>query len=421
MINKELLKNIIIDTKTQIKKVKLNKRNIFFENSMPYVLVGLRRVGKSYLLYQRIYELIEQGISWESILFINFEDERLIGFDSSDFNLLLEAHYELNNNIEPILFLDEIQNINGWEKFARRMADSKHLIYITGSNAKIFSKEIASILGGRFFIKEIFPYSLKEYLKANNFSFTNEKLYSTNGKSTFLSLYNDYFYYGGLPEICNLTLKREYLNSIFQTIYLGDIALRNNIKNSEALLFLTKKLAESVRQPISITRLTNLIKSIGLKVGKQTILQYLEYMKQSYLIFDIKNINSSFESKITNPKYYFYDTGILNLFLINQNPAILENLIAIYLINNAKNKNSVFFYKDTIEIDFYIPETKQAIQVAYSISAQETLEREINALLKFNKFKKCNKLNIITYDEEKTLNINNITIDIIPAWKFITQ
>ncbi len=144
-------------------------------------------------------------------------------------------------------------------------------------------------------------------------------------------------------------------------------------------------------------------------------------MKQYYLIFDIKNINSSFESKITNTKYYFYDTGILNLFLINQDSAILENLIAIYLTNNANNKNSVFFYKDNIEIDFYIPETKPAIQVVYSISAQETLEREVNTLLKFNKFKKCNELNIITYDEEKPLNINNITIDIIPAWKFIIQ
>jgi predicted AAA+ superfamily ATPase len=418
MLSKEQLKKVIIESKEQIQTVKLINRKITFEENMPYVLVGLRRVGKSYILYQRIFELIEKGASWKSILFINFEDERLIGFDSTDFNLLLEAHHELYN-IKPILFLDEIQIINGWERFVRRVADSKHLIYISGSNAKMLSSEIATTLGGRFIIKKIYPYSLKEFLKAKGFILSQETFYSTSKKSEFLALFNEYFTYGALPETCNVNIKREYLTNVFQQIYLGDIILRNNIKNKQALLFLVKKIAESLRTPISMSRLTNMLNSIGIKVGKSTIIQYLDYMKDSFLIFDIKNINSKFSNKMTNPKYYFYDNGLLNLFLINQEPALLENLVATHLMKTLANEDSLFFYNDNVEIDFYIPEKKQAIQVSYSISNQNTYDREVNALIKFDKYKKGNDLYIITFDEEKIIKLDDAIINVIPIWKFI--
>ena len=418
MIDKELLKQIIIENKELVTSLDCIERTIVLEENMPYVFVGLRRGGKSYLLYQRIRELVQKGASWDSILLINFEDERLINFKVEDFNSLLEAHYQLFNT-KPILFLDEIQIIEGWEKFARRLADSKYLLYITGSNAKMLSREIATTLGGRFFIHEVFPFSFKEFLRAKHITHEKADVYSTEKKANLVYEFNEFLHFGGLPEIAAITSKRNYLNNIFQKIYLGDIALRNDISNTNALRYIPNKLAESVRNPISFSRLTNLIKSLGVKVGKNTIIQYVEMMKDSFLVFDIKNIDSKFSEKITNPKYYFYDTGLLNLFLLHQDSALLENLAALYLVQRF-DKESVFFFNNTsYEIDFYLPDSDIAVQVCYSMSNDETQEREIKALIQFSAFRKCKKLYVITFDEERVIEKDDCTINVIPLWKIL--
>lgn len=418
MVDKELLKQIIIENIELVKSIDFFKRKVIFEDNMPYVFVGLRRVGKSYLLYQRIHELIKFGTPWDSILLINFEDERLLNFKVEDFNSLIEAHYQLFNK-KPILFLDEIQIIDGWEKFARRLVDSKYLLYITGSNAKMLSKEIATTLGGRFLIHEVFPYTFSEFLKAKQITHNATDIYSTEKKAILINSFNEFLNYGGLPEIVNIKLKRNYLNNIFQKIYLGDIALRNDINNTFALKHIPYKIAETVRSAISFTRLTNLIKSLDVKVGKSTIIQYIEMLKDSYLVFTINNIDSKFSEKITNPKYYFYDTGLLNLFLINQAPSLLENLVALYLISNCEKESIFFFNNNAYEIDFYIPEKNIAIQVCCSLNNEEAKKRETKALLQFSKFKECNKLFIITLDEETVIEKNNKTISVIPMWKIL--
>ncbi|MGD1821268.1 MAG: ATP-binding protein [Pleomorphochaeta sp.] len=418
MVDKELLKQILIENIELVKSIDYYKRNVTLEDNMPYVFVGLRRVGKSYLLYQRIHELIEEGKQWDSILLINFEDERLLNFKVDDFNNLIEAHYQLYNK-KPILFLDEIQIVDGWEKFARRMVDSKYQLYITGSNAKMLSKEIATTLGGRFLIHEVFPYNFDEFLKAKKITYNSTDIYSTEKKAIIINQFNEYLNYGGLPEIVNIKAKRNYLNNIFQKIYLGDIALRNDINNIYALKYIPSKIAETIRSSLSFTRLTNLIKSLEVKVGKATIIQYIEMLKDSFLLFTINNIDSKFSEKIKNPKYYFYDTGLLNLFLINQTPALLENLVAIYLIQNCENESIFFFNNNSYEIDFYIPEKNIAIQVCYSLSSEETKKRETKALIDFSKFKNCNKLFIITHDEEAEIVMEDKIIKVIPIWKIL--
>ncbi len=418
MVDKELLKQIIIENKELVKSLEFTERPLSIGENIPYVFVGLRRVGKSYLLYQRIHELIKHKTSWDSILFINFEDERLINFQVEDFNKLIETHYQLFN-IKPILFLDEVQIIDGWEKFARRMVDSKYLVYITGSNAKMLSKEIATTLGGRFLIHEVFPYSFYEFLKSKKIAHNKLDIYSTEKKAMILNAFDEYLNFGGLPEIVTIKAKRNYLNTIFQKIYLGDIALRNDINNTIALKYIPNKLAESVRNPISYSRLTNIIKSFNVKVGKSTIIQYLEMIKDSYLIFDIKNIDSKFSDKITNPKYYFYDTGLLNLFITKQEPALLENLVAIYLIKKFGKEFVYFFNNNSYEIDFFIPKNNIAIQVSFSIDNKGALDREVKALIEFEQYKKCEKLIIITLDEDKEIMKNNISIRVIPLWKIL--
>lgn len=418
MVDKDLLKQIIIENIELVKSIDYFKRKVILEDNMPYVFVGLRRVGKSYLLYQRIHELIKSGGTWDSILLINFEDERLLNFKVEDFNNLIEAHYQLFNK-KPILFLDEVQIIEGWEKFARRMVDSKYLIYITGSNAKMLSKEIATTLGGRFLIYEVFPYNFSEFLIAKQINHNSNDIYSTEKKATLINAFNEFLNYGGLPEIVNIKAKRNYLNNIFQKIYLGDIALRNDINNIYALKYIPNKIAETIRSSLSYTRLTNLIKSLDVKVGKATIIQYIEMIKDSFLLFTVNNIDSKFSEKITNPKYYFYDTGLLNLFLTNQTPALLENLVAIYLIQNCEKESIYFFNNNSFEIDFYIPEKNLAIQVCYSLNSEETKIREIKALIEFSKYRNCNKLFIITLDEEAEIEKDNKIIKIIPMWKVL--
>lgn len=154
-------------------------------------------------------QLLSQGVGWDEMLYINFEDERLVGMCVDDLNLLLEIHLEMYGK-RPILFLDEIQNIEGWEKFARRMADTKHRTYITGSNAKMLSGDVQTTLGGRYITVDVYPYDFKEYLTANNVSLTPTSLIATETKAEILRKFNDYFYFGGFPEGATLNAKRDY-------------------------------------------------------------------------------------------------------------------------------------------------------------------------------------------------------------------
>jgi predicted AAA+ superfamily ATPase len=276
---------------------------------------------------------LKQGIGWDQMLYINFEDERLINMEVSDLNLLLETFARIYGTERPILFLDELQNIYGWEKFVRRLADNKYRLYITGSNAHMLSAEIATTLGGRFIMKEVYPYSFTEYLEARQVPFDMAAQTATATRAILQHHFDEYLQYGGFPEGAHLRSKRDYLMSVYQKIYLGDIAARHRIENSFALRFLFKKLSESIMQPMSFTRLTNLITSTGSKISKATVINYMDYAKEAYLIFPIKNISSHLSERESNPKYYFGDNGLLNLFLTDGTAALLENLVAINLRN----------------------------------------------------------------------------------------
>lgn len=417
-MDKEILKSVLVDYQLEIPRHEVLPRNFRFEEFGNYVFVGIRRAGKSYILYQRIQQLLNSGIGWDEILYINFEDERLGNITAQDLNFLLEIHMEMYGK-RPILFLDEIQNIDGWEKFARRLADSKYRVYITGSNAKMLSKEIQSTLGGRYIPVDIYPYSFNEFLAAKNIKLLPTTLYGTETKAEVIRLFNDYFRFGGFPEGVALSSKRDYLSSLYQKIYLGDIAARHAIENTFALKIMFKKIAESIMQPLSFSRLTNIITATGIKVGKNTIINYLEYAKEAWLINQVPNIVGKLVDKETNPKYYFTDNGILNLFLINNYASLLENLVAISLLRKYGREDAVFFYNQGVEVDFYIPECETAIQVSYTISEQDTLEREAKALVKLSSFMPCNHLLIITKDEEKTINIDGKEIKVTPIWKWL--
>jgi predicted AAA+ superfamily ATPase len=418
-MDKNILKMVIADNQLEVPRYKVIPRDFIFEEFGNYVFVGIRRAGKSFLLYQRMQQLLAQGVQWDEMLYINFEDERLVGMSLEDLNLLLEVHLEMYGK-KPILFLDEIQNVIGWEKFARRMADTKHRVYITGSNAKMLSQDIQTTLGGRYIPVDVYPYNFKEFLTANEINFDEASLLSTEGKAEVLRKFNDYFYFGGFPESAEFTGKRDYLTSVYQKIYLGDIATRHSVDNTFALRIMFKKLAESVKQPLSFTRIANIVSSTGAKVGTQTVINYIEYAKDAWLISSLQNIAGKLVDKEANPKYYFTDNGILSLFLLDGNTSLLENLVAINLLRKYGRSDAVFFYNKGIEVDFYIPDEATAIQVCYNLDNSDgTFDREVGALFKLSSVLECNKLMIITRDNEQVLEVDNKTIEVIPAWKWL--
>ncbi|MDE6632684.1 MAG: ATP-binding protein, partial [Muribaculaceae bacterium] len=376
MISKETLLEVMLENREEVMRHKVIPRNITIDDFDRQVLVGVRRAGKSYILYGQIQKLITSGKTWDEILYLNFEDERLTGMDISDLNSILEIHARISDK-RPMLFLDEIQNIEGWEKFARRIADNKYHVVITGSNAKMLSTDVAATLGGRYLTKEVFPLSFKEYLAITGIDSEDKFLTATTERRALLMRqFEEYFQFGGFPECATLPVKRDYLTSLYQKIFLGDIAARQRIDNIFALRVLFKKLAESVMQPLSFSRATNIVASTGVKIGKPTVINYLEYARNAYLLLTVPNIADNLTERVTNPKYYFIDNGIISLLALDIRSSLLENLIALALIRRYGTKDAVYHYNHGIEVDFYIPESETAIQVSYTIStSNETFER----------------------------------------------
>lgn len=423
-MDKRLLQQIIVDNRIEVERYKVFPRNIDMSSFPCYVLVGLRRAGKSFLLYQRMQQMLRNGHSWDEMLYLNFEDDRLDGFTEKDFNLILESFAELSDK-RPALFLDEIQNIDGWEKFARRLADNKYSVCITGSNAKMLSRQVMTTLGGRYLPIEVYPFSLTEYFDYSEIPYDSNILFATNGRAKFMRGYNEYLHWGGLPECIGLPVKRDYLSSTFQKIYLGDICARNGINNPNLLRLMIKKIAESVKQPLSYNRIARILSSVGGKISVPTVGNYVQYCEDAWLLLRLHNIASPFVEKETISKYYFSDNGILNLFLIDADTSLLENLVAVTLLRkygSDPDNERVFYYNSGVEVDFYVPDDALAIQVSFSINKTDgTYEREVSALQKLPSTLECKRRFIITYDDEKMIDDKYGTIEILPYWKWETS
>ena len=413
-MNKDLLKKIIYDQHQVIKDAVIVDRDIELEKNVNYVLVGLRRAGKTTMLYKRVQDLIKEGIEWNQIIYINFDDERLIDFKLSDFDDILLVAEEMSSK-KHYFYFDEIQNVDDWEKFAIRVANQGYKVDITGSNAKMLSKEVEAKLGGRYISKEILPYSFIEYLRAYNI---NSSAYSTKEIAIINNLLEQYFLFGGFPASIDFKNKREYVSNVYQKVLYGDIITHNKVRSENGMKLLIKKISESVMQDISYTKLQNVITGIGYKISKDVIIDYCGYIKDSFLLFSIENYYASFVDKNSNPKYYFRDNGVLNLFIDGKKTALLENIVAI---NLYRNNNEFYYLKgNKVDIDFYIPSKKTLIQVAYSLENQETYDREVNNLVEYAKSTNDElKLFIVTYDEKRTIELEGKIIEVISLKEFL--
>ncbi len=414
----ETLKQIIFEQHEIIKKSKIVDRDYFLEKNANYVLIGLRRSGKSTLLYKRVQDLIKDGVDWKQIIYINFDDERLFGFKASDFEDIVLAAEEISAE-KHYFYFDEIQNIDGWESFAIRMANAKEKVDITGSNAKMLSREVSAKLGGRYLTKVIHPYSFKEFLRAKSVDATS--IYSISDRATMMNALEEFYTFGGFPESINAIDKRGYISNIYEKILLGDIIARNSIRGENGIRVLMKKIATTVSQSVSYTNLHNSLKTIGFSLSKDTIIDYCSYATQGFLLLALKNYYASFVDKESNSKYYFSDNGILNLFLTRDNTSLFENLVAISL--NRKYQDKLFYLKSPktkIDIDFFIDEENIAIQACYSLENPETFEREVGQLKKLNETAPGKyKLVIVTMNESKTIHLDKNEIKVLKLQDFL--
>lgn len=418
-MDKNVIKHIILSQQEFVSKIQLQTRPIVLEPNINYVLVGMRRAGKSYMLYQYIQQRLREGHLAEEILFVNFEDERIADMQKEDLHLILEAYRELYDH-KPIIFLDEIQNVSGWEHFARRLADEKYRVLITGSNAHMLSREISSTLGGRYLAKEIHPFSFGEYLEYHNVHLTDHWELSPM-RADVIRLFTNYFYYGGLSEVFDIQDKKSWLQSLYQKILYSDIVVRNGIRNEKSLRLLIRKLADSVMQPTAVKRLQNILQGDGTKITRETINTYLNYLHDSYLMFGVSCFTDTVAQRETIKKHYFYDNGILNLFLFQPETKLLENIVAIALYK--RYGQDLYYYNKNVEVDFCVPTEGLLVQASYRLTDEATKEREIGALLKVAPFLKARRCVIVTYDQEETTHSAELGMDIeiIPAYKFLLK
>ncbi len=393
------------------------------------VLNGFRRVGKTYILYDLIKELLKSN-SREEIVHINFEDER-IPLKTEFLSNLLPTAEEIFNKKIKYLFLDELHNIPNWSKWLRRIHDDYDInIFVSGSSSRMSEEEIPTELRGRFLEIKIFPLSFREFLKFKRISFDLKILdYSNKEKPIILKYLAEYLTYGGLPEIVLIdeNKKFELAQSYYSTVIKRDIVERYKIKNEESLKALLKLLLDS--KEYSISKSYNNLKSLGYEIGKSTLQKYISYIDKSYFTFNLPIFSYKIKDQMQYPKkVYFIDSSFINSIstkFLNNLGRLYENTVAVELKRREKES---YYWKNVEkeEVDFVIKEglkINQLIQVCYDITDPDTKKREIKALLKASKDLKCNNLLLINqnYSGEEDLEWFGIKrrVKFIPLWKWL--
>src|SRR3989344_5945921 len=402
--------------------------NINLKSDFIITISGPRRAGKTFVCFQIIGELIKKGIQKDNILYVNFEDNKLIGADSNDLEKLLEAYfeiYDIDKNKEIYLFLDEIQTVKNWDLWVRKIHDINKMIKIvlTGSSSKLLSKEISTVLRGRVLNKEIFPLSFREIVSWKGLKYDLKTIDYSEDKIKIKKLFNKFIQDGGYPAVTYQKVNREeVLQSYYESVIFKDIVERYKIEDVKKIKMLANLLLESTSKDISYSKLANKLKSIGMNTSKNTIIEFLSYFEDAYLFFqNIKYEYSQGKQLGSIKKVYFIDNGMLNSVSFKFSKDIgklLENLVFLEL--RRRNKR-IFYNRDNYECDFIIQEKEkivQVIQVTENLNS-ENEKREVEGVLEaMNKFR-LNEGFIITLEEERNIKIENKNIFILPVWKWL--
>ena len=418
MINVQDLKRIILKQKEEIEKLdETIRRDIldeilnWFKDNRVIILTGIRRCGKSTILRQIMKNK-------ENYCYVNFEDERFLDFKAQDFERLNEILIEIYNN-PKIYFFDEIQNIEKFETFVRRLQDEGKKVVITGSNASLLSKEFGTRLIGRYRSFEIFPFSFSEYLKFKNIEIKKDWSYKTQKRVEIKKAFNEYLVSGGFPEYLK-TKDREYIKDVFENILYKDVIVRYAIKKQKII----KELISILATNISSTFTYNSIKT-ALNLGNSiTVKEYIFYLANSYFFFELPKFDFSLRKSLNAPKkIYLIDTAFSQITGFNFSPNTGKNLENVIFIELKRRKKEVYYFSEKGECDFIVKDgakITQAIQVCYGFN-KENRDREIKGLLEaLDKFK-LKEGSIITFDQEEEFEQEGKKLRIIPVWKWLLE
>jgi len=351
------------------------------------VITGMRRTGKSYYMVGIIKDLVSSGVDFKRVAYFNFEDDRLLPMSQKSFSGLIDVFYEVspdNHDHLCYLFFDEIQNVEGWPQVIRRVFDTKNVrIFLTGSSARMLSREIATSLRGRSINTEMWPLSFTEF--PGRFRYPSEM--PKKMMDQYLYEFEDYINTGGFPEVINYDheTRVRVLQDYVDVVIFRDIVERYNVTNIQLIKYVIKTIVYNAGRLLSVNKLFNDIKSQGIKVGKATLYEYLEYLEDCYLCFSVPVYSDSLRVVQSNPKkIYVVDTGIIKAFTLRaeDHGALFENIVYISL---RRKGYKIYYYltKERYEVDFLVKDFTGRIklfQVCYNTSDPKTLEREERAL-----------------------------------------
>jgi predicted AAA+ superfamily ATPase len=380
---------------------------------LPHVLVisGMRRSGKSTLLK----EIRNNFFRDKQVYYLNFEDERLIGFSAGDFNLLYETFIELFGK-HRVFFFDEIQNIEGWEHFVRRMYDKGFKFVITGSNSSLLSRELGSKLTGRYVGVELFPFSFGEFLKFRNIPVSEKPL--TEERGLIRGAFNEYLEKGGIPEYLRFE-NSELLKTLYDNILYRDILVRYGLGEEKAFRELALYLFSNYTSEINYSKLQKLL-GLG---SANTVKNYVGYLENSYMVFTIPRYDYSLKKQIYSPKkVYVIDSAFINLvsFKFSRDRGkLLENLVFLEL---KRRNREVYFHKGKQECDFIVTENKQPVEaIQVSVSLDDNREREYGGLLEALEAYDLDSGLILTESDEFEEVSRGKTIVVKPIWKWLLE
>lgn len=421
---------------SELPEVKERDIKVDLETDLISDVVGVRRAGKTYLMFGIIKKLLKR-IPKKATLYINFEDRKLLPLTSDYFNQVIAFIHQkelLDEHKRMYLFFDEVQRIEGWERFVRSIYDEfkgKVKIFVSGSSASLLSKEYGRLLSGRHLTVGVFPLSFKEFLRFKNFKegLSEKKVEKTK------ALLNEYLRFGGFPEVVLQKSKRkkeDLLNQLFSDILFRDILGRTEVRKEQTIEEFMYFLSSNVSNLLSFNKMANYFKSRGIKISVPTLQSYFYLAKNAFLFFDSLIFSFKVKDQLQYPrKIYCVDNGIVNLigFKFSEDRGrIYENTVAVELLRRFFSKPSlkIFYWKDSRgrEVDFVVKEglkVKQLIQVCSKVESKETKNRETKALFKASQDLKCDDLLVITSDYETKEKIEDKEIKFIPLWKWLLK
>ena len=429
----DTIKTIILDSQeTKLDIGVLRHLSIEPVTHKATICIGVRRCGKSTYLFQRIDQLLKDGVSPENILYLNFFDDRLHGLQHEGIGVVIEAYYSLypeKKNTETVYcFFDEIQEIEGWEPFVDRlMRTEKCEIFITGSSAKMLSTEIATQMRGRALSWEMFPFSLHEFLDYHEVEAKGPL--SSKKQMLVKKAFDKYWEKGSFPEVVNVDkhLRIRIHQEYFHTILARDIIERHNISHPKAALDLAHWLIDNIASLYSVNRLTGHLKSQGHKITKSTVSDYIKWFEDAYFLFTVQIFDASVSRRNVNTKkIYCIDHALImsvsSGILINTGH-LLKNVVFIEL---RRKYTDIYYYRTQsgLEVDFIVLQrnrAKQLIQVSETLIDAKTCKREIKALEQAMVEQNLKEGVIVTRSEEERVETESGLISIIPVWRFLLE